>query len=105
VTTLGKLAECQLCGAPIRFVRLPTGSLIPVNPQPGEDGNVCADAIAYGAYVRLEGWVVSREHPAREGTLRFTPHYATCEEAGRTRRKDRPPAEPEPTLFDDQPEE
>lgn len=105
MTALGKVAECQACGAAIRFVRLSSGKLIPVNPTPGTDGNVCAYALSFGSYVRLEGWVVSREHPAVDGPLRFVPHYATCEESGRTAARDRPPPEPEPTLFDDQPTE
>lgn len=98
MTALGRLAECRLCHAPIRFVLLTSGKPIPVNPAPGPDGNVVAEPLSYGQYARLEGWVVSAEHPARPGMLRFTPHYATCEEAGRTARKDRPASPPDPEL-------
>lgn len=83
-----RLAECRDCHEPIRFVRLNTGSLIPVNPRENPSGSVAASINAMG----LVGFVISKDH--RPGPLtpyRFMPHAATCSE-----RKPEPKAAPDP---------
>lgn len=90
-TRLPRPAECRGCQEPIRFVRLDTGKLIPVNPAPNPAGNVAA-RLSGG---RLYGFVISRDkQPGLGHSLRFTPHYATCEAAGRKPTKQKPAADP-----------
>lgn len=86
------LAECRDCHDPIRFVRLNTGSLIPVNPRENPAGNVAASITGMG----LVGFVISKDH--RPGPLtpyRFMPHAATCSE----RTPSNPPTPADPALF------
>lgn len=88
-----RMGECRDCGLPIRFVQLPTGRLIPVNPQENTAGNVAASISGND----LVGFVMSKDH--RPGPLtpyRFMPHVVTCSEA----RPSKPPAAPDdPALF------
>lgn len=70
------LSECRDCHEPIRFVRLDTGKAMPVDPVPVLDrGNVCARRLGN----ELNGYVVSKDHPADPLFLRFLPHHASCE--------------------------
>lgn len=77
---LPKLSECRSCHEPIRFVRMPSGRAMPVNPAPTnrvDMGNVVARVVAGS----LEGYVISLDRgPSPAYSLRFTPHYATCSE-------------------------
>lgn len=94
---LPRISECRRCADPIRFVKLSTGSTIPVNPKPGDTGNV----VAHLAGGRLIGYVISAEKPASASfPLRFVPHYATCP-AEQSRKKAAEPAAvvPDPSLF------
>lgn len=87
-----RLAECRDCHDPIRFVRLPTGRLMPVNPREHPEGNVAASITGN----HLVGFVISKDH--RPGPLtpyRFMPHAATCAE----RKPSNPPPAPDPALF------
>lgn len=87
-----RLAECQECAEPIRFVRLPTGRLMPVNPRENPDGNVAAALSGDN----LAGFVISADHkPGPLTPYRFMTHYATCSE----RKPSNPPTEPPPALF------
>lgn len=90
-----RMSECRDCGMPIRFVRLDTGRLIPVDPREHSAGNVAAQF--YGS--DLSGFVMSKDH--RPGPLtpyRFIPHAATCSE--RQPSKPAQPATPDdPALF------
>lgn len=87
-----RMAECRDCAMPIRFVRLPTGRLIPVDPREHQAGNVAASLSGDN----LVGFVISKEH--RPGPLtpyRFMPHAATCSE-----RKPEPAPKPaDPALW------
>jgi len=87
------MAACRDCAAPIRFVRLDTGSLLPVDPLPHETGNVAARL--YGN--RLVGFVISKDHrPGPLDSFRLVPHHATCE----ARKKPKQPAPPaDESLF------
>lgn len=87
-----RLGECRDCGDPIRFVRLPTGRLMPVNPRENTAGNVAASISGND----LVGFVIAKDH--RPGPLtpyRFMPHAATCPE----KKPSKPPTEPDPALF------
>lgn len=83
------LADCRQCGEPIVFVKLDTGSTMPVNPIPNPDGNVAARLQGR----TLVGFVVSRDRlPGGSYPIRLTPHFATCEVL-RAERKPRGPAD------------
>lgn len=88
-----RLGECRDCAEPIRFVRLPTGRLIPVNPRENTAGNVAASLSG----TDLVGFVISKDH--RPGPLtpyRFMPHVVTCSE----RKPSTQPTTPaDPALF------
>lgn len=89
-TNLPRLAECRDCHEPIRFVRVGKSAL-PVNPLPGDHGNVCALIVAG----QLHGYVISKTRPWDPKYLRFMPHHATCGKG-----KNRAKAAPEdPGLF------
>lgn len=94
VATLRKvrLGECRDCGVPIRFVRLPTGRLIPINPQENTGGSVAASLSGD----HLVGFVISKDNqPGPMTPYRFMPHAATCSE-----RKPAPAPKPEdPALW------
>lgn len=85
-TGLPKLAECRDCHEPIRFVRVGQSAL-PVDPMPGDRGNVCARLVAGN----LHGYVISKTHPWGPNYLRFMPHHATC---SAITRKPEPPEDP-----------
>jgi len=59
-------ATCQACGARIRWVRSEHDNLIPIDPDPVDDGNV--------VLVDRAGKTVAVRQP--HGT--FVTHYATC---------------------------
>lgn len=78
---LPRLSECRDCHEPIRFVKLPNGSTLPVNPALNPKGNVAARLIGGN----LHGFVISRDRlPGPLDGLRFYPHHATCEAIDRT---------------------
>lgn len=88
-------ASCELCRARIVFVTMTaTGNRVPVDPIPVDDGNICA-RLNGG---RLEGYAVSKDHPAERIYMRYASHFATCVSRGRSPEK--PAPEPLPTLFD-----
>jgi len=88
-----RMTECRDCAAPIRFVRLDTGSLLPVDPLPHDTGNVAARLCGN----RLVGFVISKDHhPGPLDSFRLVPHHATCE-ARKKPTTPKPP--PDPALF------
>jgi hypothetical protein len=91
-----RLCECRSCGDPIRFVQLPSGKAMPVNPLQNPAGNVAA--IFRGG--KLHGHVISKEHPAPLDWRRYTAHYATCEaKPAKPEKAPTPALEPDPALF------
>lgn len=88
------LAECRDCAAPIVFVQLDSGGVMPVNPGPNpERGNVACRVVGG----RLHGFVVSRDRAAGPlDSWRMTPHAATCEAR---KRPEKPTAPDDPVLF------
>ena len=64
---------CKTCFAPITFVRLGSGRVIPIDHAPHPAGNVAvSDDTPRTAYV------LSREHPLIDGYTLHMPHHATC---------------------------
>ena len=87
-------AKCRRCGYPIRFVKIAgTGSLLPVNPAPDDDGNVLARTAAGN----LHGHVRRKGEALPDGWHIYMPHHATC--PAEPRRKTTRPL----YLFDDPP--
>ncbi len=78
-TSLPKLAECRDCAEPIRFVQMPSGRNMPVNPAPIHESRYGLVAAGLRRFT-LSGYVISGDR--REGDprypYRFTPHYVTC---------------------------
>lgn len=88
-----RMGECRDCAMPIRFVRLDTGRLIPVDPRPFHAGNVAASISGN----TLVGFVMSKEHrPGPLTPFRFMPHAATCSERPKT---SKPTTPDDPALF------
>lgn len=75
---LPRLAECRDCQEPIRFVLMPSGRNMPINPKPSRDGTVAARLRRN----TLDGYVITADRPAGDlrYPYRFTPHYVTCSE-------------------------
>lgn len=95
--TLPKLAECRDCAEPIRFVRMPSGRNMPVNPNPGHDTRHGLVAAGLRAHT-LTGYVITADRLGGDPRYpyRFTPHYVTCE----AKKKHTPPTPaPDPGLF------
>lgn len=94
---LPRLAECRHCHEPIRFVRMPSGRNMPVNPQPTKTASYGHVAAALRGYT-LTGYVITADR--REGDprfpYRFTPHYSTCEAK---KKHPTPSPAPDPALF------
>lgn len=92
----GRLADCQDCFEPIRFVLMEdTRRALPVNPRPNHEGNVAA-RVSGG---RLVGFVISNDHrPGPFDPMRFVAHFATCEARKAKSKPTTPPAADEP-LF------
>lgn len=87
--------SCELCRARIVFVTMTaTDKRVPVDPIPVDDGNICARLNGK----RLEGYAVSKDHPAERIYTRYASHFATC--ASRERPAPKPETELPPTLFD-----
>lgn len=92
-TVLPRPTPCRDCGRLLRFVRLNTGSILPVDLEPVPEGTVAA-RLTGG---RLVGFVISRDHrPGPLESYRFVPHQATC--PARQRPKTTPAPE-DPSLF------
>ncbi len=81
------MAKCKACGRYIIFVMSPSGKAIPCDPDPV---NYWRRMKAKGKAVTRNGEVVSCDF---EGDLEkctgigFVPHWATCTEPDRFRRK------------------
>lgn len=102
-TQLPRLGECRDCHDPIRFVKLDTGRLMPVNPKPGATGSVCARLVIapLGSVEgkELRGYVIAKDRPADPTwPYRFVPHPATCPERKPSKPTTPTPA-PDPALF------
>lgn len=89
-----KSKRCTRCGRHVLPVDLaPTGTEL-VEPIPDTDGTVCARPFEGG----LIGWVISAERPPAPMYRIYMIHDRMCPLSPRDPK--RPPAEPEPMLFD-----
>lgn len=71
-------AKICTCGAPMRWEKTVRGKPIPLDPEPVPDAHL---------FIREDGLVADdRAHPAPEGALRYTTHFATCPDAKKHRR-------------------
>lgn len=105
-----KGSKCHGCRAPIVFVRMLAGNVMPVDPAPDDLGNVIARRTPGGAL--LEGRVLGDKRAATPpGLVRLMPHWATCSNPPRRKPAPETPATPaggttgpatadaDPTLF------
>lgn len=93
---LPRIHECRDCHNPIRFVTMPTGRRLPVNPKPGNTGTVAARLAGHD----LQGYVISTDHPADPRyPLRFRPHFASCEARDHTTHPAPTETPADPALF------
>lgn len=70
-------ATCRSCGAPIRWVTMPSGKAAPIDAEPVADGTIVVFSCGDAAYVRT-GEAVSG--------VRHASHFATCPNAAAHRR-------------------
>lgn len=90
------MSKCRDCSVGIKFVRMPKGKLMPIDPVPDEDGNVVARLVGGS----LAGHVLTKGEEVPDGWTRFMPHAATCAVRNRSRRGAPSPRQA-PSLFDD----
>ena len=93
------MSACRTCSFPIRFVKMRTGSSMPVDPVPDNLGNVVALRDQIGRLT--DGHIVPPDQPTPDGYTRLMPHYGTCAKTP-ARKKPRTPGPPvaaEPALF------
>ena len=76
-----RTAPCRSCGAPVVWVRWPSGRRCPLDAQPRPDGNIVVDADGVAGYV-----------PADDAAWdpRFVSHVASCAISRDWRRAPRP---------------
>lgn len=94
---LPRLSECRDCHDPIRFVRMPSGKSMPVNPSPNPTSGTVAARLMGGVLV---GFVITTDRrPGPLDSLRFVPHASTCEERTRTTSSTTPTPAADVPLF------
>ena len=84
--TTDRVETCGGCNAPILWARTGTGKMMPVDPNPHENGNV---RIVRGVGGRLLATVVGARGAARLRARNIElhmPHHATCPNAARFRK-------------------
>ena len=69
-------ANCKTCLAPIIFVRLGSGKLLPIDHTPNAAGNVAVLFNRSGT--PQKAYVLSKDHPLIDGYTLHMPHHATC---------------------------
>ena len=86
------MSACRGCGAPIRWVRTVHGNLMPIDPDPDQDGNVelVDDTGTPVPADRLDEsprtvTAVVHTQPSMLGGQRWMPHHATCPDADQFR--------------------
>jgi len=77
-------STCKSCQQPLRWVRMNTGGLSPVNAEPDPTGNI---VIENGIGRVLTGDLFAA--PADPETPRFKSHFASCTEAEKYRKRGR----------------
>ena len=82
---LPSTAQCRSCGAPVRWVTMPSGRSAPLDPEPHPDGNVVMVSAT-----RARPLTANRI--AQAGKLpepRYRSHFVTCPNASEHRRRSR----------------
>lgn len=78
-------AECRSCGAPIYFWRQPSGRVMPVDREPAGPRE------PRGLYARAgQGFRSLTAHEKRGAGPAHLPHFATCPNASKWRKRDQP---------------
>jgi hypothetical protein len=72
----GNLGHCRACPSTVLWVRMPTGSLMPVDPTPDDEGTVAAMRDGRGVWV---GHVLTKDERPMPYEKRFMTHFATCD--------------------------
>lgn len=80
-------SRCSGCGAPVRWVRMSTGSTMPVDPLPYPLGNVVLEQS--GRHGAVVGRVVRRRELPVMDEPAYRSHFATCPAAAEQRRRPR----------------
>lgn len=75
-----RIGRCWCCPQPVLWVRMPSGKLMPCDPEPDDAGNVAAMRVGRGVWV---GHVLHGDERALPYEKRFMPHFATCSGAPR----------------------
>ena len=76
-----RLEKCSSCGALVFFATTERGKPIPVNPLPGEDGNM---ALRWDDSILIARVLPEGERAGYDGPLYVT-HFLTCPWAGHHR--------------------
>lgn len=83
------MAKCRGCGAPIEFIKTPTGKMLPVDQQ--TINFIPGSGKGERKFVTDQGRVVSGipVGDAHEGgyEIGYVPHWATCPEADKFRKR------------------
>ena len=87
MTREDEVAACRSCGAPIVWTRTTQGSMMPLDQDPADNGNVIYtgswSTSRSGSRVPVVR-VIDPEHPTLRGVDpgdRFVSHFATCPQA------------------------
>lgn len=73
--------ECKSCGAPIIWAMSANRKWIPFDAQPTRDGRWHVEFMAGGESL---AWQPATNHSGQD---RYTPHWATCPNANKHRRR------------------
>jgi hypothetical protein len=77
--------RCRSCKQRIWWVRTEAGNSMPVNPLPDNMGNV---AVRHDPESGIDfGYVITEARPIRAGEKQMMPHWATCPEAAKHRKR------------------
>lgn len=68
------MSACKHCHGTVKWVEMPSGRLLPVDPIPSEFGRVLAKRVGK----KLVGYVESQDRPAEPGYTRYVAHRAAC---------------------------
>lgn len=71
---------CKSCGKPMVWYDTRSGNVMPLDPEPAEDGNI---VIINGVAHTLRGDLFEEKHDGP----RYKSHFATCEFAAKHRKK------------------
>jgi hypothetical protein len=66
---------CRTCRRPVLFVRMPSGKLAPVDPEPNTEGRIAAMRDVTG---QLSGVQLKKGSNPTPGERLYMSHFATC---------------------------